>query len=200
MNKTLTSKSTSCDLDTKDNLKCLMVNPRFSDNSFWNYRPACELVGAKAPAPPLGLITVASILPSNWEYKLLDLNAEEFDQELWDWADMICTGGMLPQQQQTLKVIQRALDENKFVAVGGPDPSSQPDLYSMADVVCAGEGEETIPIWLKSWENGEPRGIFREVNKVDVTTSPVPRFDLLNISYYTQICLLYTSPSPRDRG
>ncbi len=177
-------------------LKCLLVYPKFSPNSFWNYKPACELINAKAPAPPLGLITIASILPSQWEYKLIDLNTQEFDQELWDWADIICTGGMLPQQQESLKVVERAVKDSKFVAVGGPDPSSQPDIYSMADVVCAGEGEEVIPIWLKSWRSGEPRGIFREVNKVDVTTSPLPRYDLINIADYTQINIQYSRGCP----
>ena len=80
----------------------LMVYPRFTSESFWNFREACELVGAKYPAAPLGLITVAAMLPKSWTVRLVNRNTEELTEEDLDWADMVFTGGMLFQQVDTL--------------------------------------------------------------------------------------------------
>src|SRR5690242_12067124 len=75
----------------------LMVFPRFNPNSFWSLKSACELVGARTTVPPLGLITVAAMLPSGWNVRLIDRNAELLQESDLDWADMVMTGGMVPQ-------------------------------------------------------------------------------------------------------
>src|SRR5690606_33722975 len=103
------------------------------------------------------------------------------------WADIVCTGGMLPQQQGILEVIERAQKTGKYVAVGGPDPSSQPELYMHADVLVTGEGEDAIPLWLDSWRAGKPRGRFHERGKPDVSKTPIPRFDLLKFDDYYNV-------------
>ncbi len=183
-------------LNPDDNLKCLMIQPLFSAFSFWNYVEGCKHVGAKTPSPPLGLLTVAALLPQNWTYKLMDLNCREFSEEDWAWADVVCVGGMLPQQKGLLEVIARGKRDGKYVACGGSDPSSQPDLYKEASVVVVGEGESAIPVWLDAWRKGQPFGQFKETEKPDVTTSPVPRYDLLNFWNYTQISLQYSRGCP----
>ena len=177
-------------------LRCLLVYPRFSAFSFWNYRDACETIGAKTPSPPLGLITVAAILPKIWEYRLLDLNAQEFSVDDWQWADIVCVGGMLPQQKGILEVIERALADDKFIVCGGPDPTSQPHIYKHCDALLVGEGESTIPSWLASWRQGKMRGIFRETEKPDVSLSPIPRYELLDFRNYAQIGLQYSRGCP----
>lgn len=177
-------------------INCLLVQPEFADFSFWNYKDACDLIGAKTPSPPLGLITVAAILPQHWNFKLMDLNTRSFNDADWQWADMICVGGMLPQQKNILKIINKAKNDGKFVVVGGPDPTSQPDLYAHADVLVIGEGESAIPIWLESWRQGNPRGVFKEKEKPDVTLSPCPRYDLLDFSNYAQVGVQYSRGCP----
>ena len=94
-------------------LKCLLINPEFRTESFWSFKAACELKGAKTISPPLGLLTVAAILPQHWEFRLVDLNVRPLSKAHWDWADLICTGGMLPQQPSTLEIIDRAVAEDK---------------------------------------------------------------------------------------
>lgn len=79
--------------------KCLLVQTKFSAFSFWNYQDVCEIVGAKYPAAPLGLITVAALFPQHWEFRLIDENVEPLLDEHLLWADIVCTGGMLPQQK-----------------------------------------------------------------------------------------------------
>lgn len=179
-----------------DRIKCLLVQPEFSAFSFWNYRDSAATMGAKTPSPPLGLITVAAILPQHWEFKLVDLNAEPMDQGLWAWADMILVGGMLPQQKGILEIIAQAKKDGKFVAVGGSDPSSQPKIYQHADALVVGEGESAIPVWMESWRSGQPRGTFKEKEKPDVTLSPTPRFDLLKLADYVQIGVQYSRGCP----
>lgn len=186
----------SIKLMPEDKIRCLMVQPLFSSFSFWNYVASCELFDAKTPSPPLGLLTVAALLPQHWEFRLLDLNTRPFSNEDWAWADMICVGGMLPQQEGILAVIDRAIKDGKFCAVGGSDPSSQPDIYKHASALVVGEGESAIPIWLDSWRAGQPTGVFHEKEKPDVSLSPVPRYDLLDFANYGQIGVQYSRGCP----
>ena len=86
--------------------KCLLVSPRFPDLSYWNFREPCELFGARYPAAPLGLITAAALLPSDWQLRLLDLNTRPMDPALLDWADLVMAGGMIPQQRSLLSLIE----------------------------------------------------------------------------------------------
>src|SRR5437763_16375140 len=100
-------------------LHCLLVYPEFQSASFWNYREACEIKGARYPAAPLGLLTVAALLPSEWELKLVDRNVEPLDDSLLDWADVVLIGGMIAQQRDHLALIDKAHERGKPVISGG---------------------------------------------------------------------------------
>jgi len=183
-------------LKPNDPINCLLVHTEFSPNSYWNYKISCEVMGRKTPSAPLGLITVAAILPQHWEFKLLDLNCYEFSEEDWAWADVVLMGGMLPQQSGMLSIIKRANQDNKFVVVGGADPTSQPDIYHQANALVLNEGEITVPIWLDSWEKEKPSGTFKSDDKPDITESPIPRYDLLKFEDYMQIGVQYSRGCP----
>ena len=170
-------------------VRCLLIQPEFEQTNYWNFVESARAIGAKATAPPLGLLTIAAILPEHWEFRLVDLNVAPLSEEDWQWADLICTGGMLPQQPGILSLVRRAKRDGKFVAVGGPDPSSQPHMYEEADAVVVGEGEAGIPLWMKAWEEGDPRGVFESPTKPDVTKSPAPRFDLISFDDYLHVGL-----------
>src|SRR5579885_1967680 len=125
------------DLETVKPLDCLgpnvlMIYPRFTLPTFWNLTEACKLFGARYPNAPLGLITVAGMLPQHWNVRLVDLNIEEVTDEDFRWADMVMTGGMIPQQVDLLRVIGLAHSKGKPVVVGGPDPTSSPHIYAAA--------------------------------------------------------------------
>ena len=138
--------------------RCLLIHAKFSPYSFWNFVDVCRIVGAKYQAAPLGLMTVAALLPEEWEIKLIDMNVEPLLDEHFEWADLVLTGGMLPQQIGILDIINLSHQKQKPVVVGGPDPTSQPNLYQSADYLVLGEGEITIPIWLKEMANGSKSG------------------------------------------
>jgi radical SAM superfamily enzyme YgiQ (UPF0313 family) len=179
-----------------DRLKCLFIQPQFSASNYWNYVPTAKLIDAHTPAPPLGLLTVAAILPQHWEFKLIDLNVRPVEEAEFEWADLICVGGMLPQQTGILDVIEDAQSRGKFVVVGGADPSSQPHLYSHADTLIVGEAENTIPMWISSWNSGEPRGTFKAKERPDITSSPVPRYDLIDYKNYVYLGVQFSRGCP----
>ena len=134
--------------------KCLIAQTEFSSFSFWNYVDVCNIAGAKYPAAPLNLLTVAALLPQQWEFKLVDANVEPLVSEHFEWADIVCIGGMLPQQQGMIALIDRVHQHGRPVVVGGADPSSQPHLYQSADYLVQGEGENTIPMLIEDLGKG----------------------------------------------
>lgn len=168
-------------------LRCLLIQPRFAATNYWNFTALAEAIGAKATAPPLGLLTVAALLPAPWKLELIDLNVRDLDEGAWNRADVICVGGMLPQQPGILEIVDRARRDGKYVVVGGPDPTSQPQIYNRADALVLGEGEASIPIWLDSWRRGEPRGTFQSPDRPAMSLSPVPRFDLVSFDDYLHV-------------
>ena len=177
--------------------KVLLVYPRFAADTFWNFAETCALFGAKYPAAPLGLITVAAMLPPSWMVRLVDRNAEELTTEDIAWADLVMTGGMLPQQRDTLEVVDLCHALGKPVAIGGPAVTSTPHIYEKADFRVLGEAEGVIDAFITAWESGAREGVF-EIEKftVDVTKSPVPRFDLLNFDHYLHIGVQFSRGCP----
>ena len=174
-----------------------LVYPRFAADTFWNFAETCALFGAKYPAAPLGLITVAAMLPPSWTVRLVDRNAEELTAEDIAWADLVMTGGMLPQQRDTLEVVDLCHAQGKPVAIGGPAVTSTPHIYEKADFRVLGEAEGVIDAFITAWESGAREGVF-EIEKftVDVTKSPVPRFDLLNFDHYLHIGVQFSRGCP----
>jgi radical SAM superfamily enzyme YgiQ (UPF0313 family) len=182
---------------TARSCRVLLIYPQFVPNSFWNYAEACKLVNARYPAAPLGLITVAALLPQSWEFRLVNRNTEELDEADIDWADMVLTGGMLNQQPDCLRLIDLCHAHGKPVVVGGPDVTSSPHLYASADFQVLGEVEDIINDFVAAWERGERKGVFSaEKFQVDVTKTPMPRFDLLKLDQYLYICVQYSRGCP----
>jgi radical SAM superfamily enzyme YgiQ (UPF0313 family) len=175
----------------------LMVYPRFNAASFWNYRAPCEILGARYPAAPLGLITVAALLPPDWQVRLVNRNTEDLEEADLEWADLVMTGGMLFQQVDTLRIIELAHQHGKAAVVGGPDATSSPHVYATADFRVLGEAEGIIDRFIAAWEAGEGGGVFEaEKFKADVTKSPIPRFDLLKFDHYLHIGMQFSRGCP----
>jgi radical SAM superfamily enzyme YgiQ (UPF0313 family) len=177
-------------------VNCLLVQTKFSAFSFWNYQDVCEIVGAKYPAAPLGLLTVAALLPQQWKFMVIDENVEPLRDEHIMWADIVMTGGMLPQQKSMLEFINRAHDLGRLVVVGGPDPTSQPDLYRKADFLVLGEGEVTIPMFLADLEDGATSGIYSSVQRANMLEAVVPRYDLIRFRNYIMIGMQFIRGCP----
>jgi len=175
----------------------LMIYPWFMADSFWNFSEACELVGARYPAIPLGLITVAALLPKSWNVRLVNRNTEELAESDLAWADMVMTGGMLFQQADTLDLIDMCRARGLPVVVGGPDVSSSPHRYVSANFRVIGEAEGIIDKFIAAWEEGQREGTFEAPKfQVDVTKTPIPRFDLLKFDQYLYIGVQFSRGCP----
>jgi radical SAM superfamily enzyme YgiQ (UPF0313 family) len=177
--------------------KVLMLYPMFAADSFWSFAESCKLMGVRRPAAPLGLITVAAMLPGSWTVRLVDCNTTSLTDDDLAWADLVFTGGMLPQQADTLRLIELCRMRGKPVVVGGPDPTSSPHIYAAADFQVLGEAEGVIDEFVAAWESGARSGVFTAPKfQADVTKTPVPRFDLLNFQDYLYLGVQYSRGCP----
>ena len=124
-------------------MRALLVCPEFP-LSFWSFRKSCRLRGTKTVNPPLGLLTVAALLPSEWELRLADLNTRSLTEEDWQWADLVLISAMYIQREGLLALVREAKRRGKTVVAGGPHPTSLPEavLEAGCDYRGAGRGRE----------------------------------------------------------
>ena len=175
----------------------LLIYPRFAGDTFWNFGAACELFGARYPTAPLGLITVAALMPSHWNIRLIDRNVEELDDSDIAWADLVMTGGMLPQQNDLLEIIELSRAQGKPVAIGGPAATSVPHVFARANFQILGEVEDVFASFVEAWEAGARDGIFQAKKfEIDVQKTPIPRFDLLKFDHYLYIGVQFSRGCP----
>ena len=165
-------------------MRVLLLNPERPE-TFWNLKQICKFSGRKALAPPLGLITVAAMLPRPWDCRLVDLNTRRLTEEDWGWADLVMLSGMYIQKDSLLKLTREAKERGKPVAAGGPFPTSVPQevLEAGVDFLVRGEAEEIMPHFLSALTENK-KGVFEEQGKPDLAKSPIPRFDLLTLEDY----------------
>jgi hypothetical protein len=136
------------------------------------------------------------MLPSSWELQLVDRNVGRWDNTLLDWADIVLTGGMLPQRRDCVDVISQARARGKRIVVGGPDATSSPHFYTEANHLVLGEGEITIPEFLADLDAGSPKTIYQNSLMADMQRSPVPRFDLLHFQDYNYVGIQWCRGCP----
>jgi radical SAM superfamily enzyme YgiQ (UPF0313 family) len=178
------------------NLKVLMVWPSFPP-SFWGFEGVLEMIPERAMTPPLGLITVAALCPPAWQIRLIDHAFEELRQEDLEWADIVMVSAMHAQRADALTVLGRARELGRRTFVGGPWASTDPEAaMRVADHVMVGEAEEAFPGIAAALENGTAQALYRIVDKPDMTSSPVPRFDLLHRNKYTSMPIQFSRGCP----
>lgn len=179
-------------------MRVLLIYPLFP-KTFWSYEKILELVDRKVLLPPLGLITVAAILPQHWEFKLADRNVRAVTEAEWEWADLVIISAMIVQKEDFLAQIREAKRRGKQVAVGGPYATAIPEDAQEAgvDYLILDEGEITLPLFVEAIERGEKQGIFRaNGEKPDVTITPIPRFDLLELDAYDSMSIQFSRGCP----
>ena len=155
-------------------------------------------LGKKSSYPPVGLMTVAAMLPKNWEIKLVDRNVRDITETEWDWAELVMLSAMIPQKKDLHTQVKEAKRRGKSVAIGGPYPSSLPEEAgsSGANYLVLNEGEITVPMFLQSIEAGETEGIYRTNEKPDITNTPIPRYDLIDFNAYASLSVQFSRGCP----
>jgi len=178
-------------------MKALLLWP-LMPNSFWSYQETLDLAGLRSTNPPLGLITVAAMLPADWDIRFVDRNVRSETEDDWNWCELVIISAMIIQKQDFRELIQKGVALGKKVAVGGPYPTSIPEyaLESGAHYLILDEGECTIPLFLEALERGETSGIYRSAEKPDVTQTPIARYDLLDLNAYLAITVQFSRGCP----
>jgi len=180
-------------------MRALLICPEFP-LSFWSFQKSSRLRGNKTVNPPLGLITVAALLPPEWELRLVDQNTSSLTEKDWQWADLVLISAMYIQRDGLLALVQEAKRRGKTVVAGGPYPTSLPEAVVEAgcDFVVRGEGENTVPLLLEALRHGKTGIIESRAEKPDLTLSPIPRFDLLRLQDYSAFTIQTSRGCPFD--
>jgi radical SAM superfamily enzyme YgiQ (UPF0313 family) len=180
-------------------LKILLVYPHYPD-TFWSFKHALRLSRKKALNTPLGPLTVAAMLPTEWEKRFVDLNVSKLKDKDIKWADYVFISAMVVQQKSTMEVAQRCKKLNTKVAAGGPLFTTGYNLVNCdeIDYVIRNEAEITLPLFLEDLKNGCPKHLYQTDERADVTKTPVPLYSLAKIDKYSQVTIQYCRGCPYD--
>lgn len=176
-------------------MKILFIYPEFPD-AFWDFRRALPFISKRAALPPLGLITVAAMLPSTWEVRLADMNVTRLDNADLAWADYVFIGAMVVQRKSAEKLIDFCHSVGKKIVAGGPLFTMEHGSFPKVDYFILNEAEITLPLWLADLKRGALQRVYRSEKFANLNNSPIPRWDLLDIGAYANMCLQYSRGCP----
>ncbi|MFC2014889.1 B12-binding domain-containing radical SAM protein [Chloroflexota bacterium] len=178
-------------------MKILLVYPQYP-NTFWSFKHALKFVSKKAAFPPLGLLTVAAMLPEDWDKKLIDMNANPLTDKDIKWADYVFISGMTVQNKSAKEVIVRCNDLGVKIVAGGPLFTASHEEFDGVDHFVLGEAEVTLSPFLADLEKGSARHIYSSEERPDISVTPVPLWSLINMKHYSSMSLQYSRGCPFD--
>jgi len=176
-------------------MKVLLVYPKMPA-TYWSLRYVLPFIGKKALFPPLGLLTVAAMLPADYEVRLLDMNVEPLTQAAVAWADLVFTSSMIVQKESLERAIRLCNELGKPVVAGGPYPTTCHDEIRGVDHFVLNEAETTLPPFLHDLALGQAKPLYTSTEKPDLRHAPTPRFDLVRGRPYAQMSLQYSRGCP----
>lgn len=176
-------------------MKVLLVYPEFPD-TYWSFRYALSFEGKKAAFPPLGLMTIASMLPASWERRLVDLNVRELKTSDLEWADIVFTSAMIIQKDSLHQVVARCKSLGKRIVVGGPYITTSSADLPEVDHIFIGEAETTLPEFLRDLEHGTAKRIYQAEERPSLALTPVPDFQLADLKSYSAMSIQYSRGCP----
>lgn len=178
-------------------MKILLLYPEYPE-TFWSFTHALGLMGKKAAMPPLGLLTIASMIEDGNELKLIDMNVKQLVDEDILWADYVFISAMITQKQSTEETIQKCKNLGKTVVAGGPLFNNLYNDFSEVDHFILNEGEVTIPLFLEDLKNGNLKRIYTSDIRPDISTVPIPKWDLVNLNDYARMAIQFSRGCPFD--
>ena len=177
-------------------MKILLVYPEYPD-TFWGFKYALKFISKKASLPPLGLLTVAALLPEEWEKKLVDMTVTSLKDKDIKWADYIFISAMNIQRESVKKVISRGKRLGAKIVGGGPLFTSEyEDFKELVDHLILQEAEVTLPRFIEDLKNGCPRPVYTSDQWVDISKTPIPLWELINPKNYASMCIQYSRGCP----
>lgn len=176
-------------------MKILLIYPYFPD-SFWSFKHALKFIVKKASSPPLGLLTVASMLPDEWEKKLIDMNVSSLKDEDLRWADLVFISAMAIQKESVEKIIGACKEIGVSIVAGGPLFTTGYEEFQDIDYLVLNEAEVTLPIFLEDLKNGCPKHIYASDQWADIRKTPIPFWKLIRMNNYATINIQYSRGCP----
>jgi radical SAM superfamily enzyme YgiQ (UPF0313 family) len=175
--------------------RVLLVSPATPD-TFWSYKHVLHFISKKAAFPPLGLLTVAAMLPREWDLRLVDLNTGRLTDEQIDWADCVFVSAMLVQAESARRVIARCNEKGKTVIAGGPLFTTGYEQFPEVKHFVLGEAENLMPALIADMTSGDLKRIYKCEERPDVTRTPVPRWDLIHLRQYATMPVQFSRGCP----
>ena len=176
-------------------MKILLVYPEFLV-TFWSWKYLLKFVSKKAAFPPLGLLTVAAILPKSWEKKLVDINVRKLTDEQIRWADYVFISAMIAQKDSAKEVISRCNKLGAKMVIGGPILDMGCEEFEEVSYFLLGEVENTLPSFLEDLERGNAKRVYAPNNFPDIAASPIPLWELINPEDYASMFVQYGRGCP----
>lgn len=176
-------------------MKILLVYPQYPD-TFWSFKHAVRFIHRTAAFPPLGLLTIAAMLPEEWEKQVIDMNVTPLTDKDIKGADYVFISAMVVQRASAKEVIQRAKKLGVKIVAGGPLFTTEPEQFDEVDHIIRNEAEITLPPFLRDLESGNPQTIYSTQEHPPITHTPLPLWSLINMKKYSSMSLQYSRGCP----
>jgi radical SAM superfamily enzyme YgiQ (UPF0313 family) len=176
-------------------VKVLMIYPEFPD-TFWSFKHALKFIRKKAGAPPLGLLTVAAMIPAGWPVRLVDLNVRDLTDEDLQWADTAFVSAMIIQRESAFAAIARCKETGLKVVAGGPLFTAEYERFEQVDHFVLNEAELTLPPFLADLAAGHPQRVYSTTEYPDIHQTPSPRWELADLRHYDTVSIQFSRGCP----
>jgi len=176
-------------------MNALLVYPEFPD-TFWSFKHALKFIRRRAVLPPLGLVTVAAMLPEEWNQRLVDVNVQMLTQEDLEWADCALISAMIVQRNSAKELISRCKEAGLRVIAGGPLFTSEHEEFEEVDHFVLNEAEVTLSEFLADLEAGHPRRVYTTTEFPPIEETPVPMWELLDQERYASMAIQFSRGCP----
>ena len=176
-------------------MKILLVYPEFPD-TFWSFKHALKFIQKKAGAPPLGLLTVAAMLPAEWEKRLADLNVVNLTDKDLQWADYVFLSAMIVQRESVRTILKRCKSAGVKVVAGGPLFTMEYEQFPDVDHFVLNEAEETLAPFLHDLEQGQARRVYTSAEFPDIRHTPAPLWRLADFRHYDTFSIQFSRGCP----
>ncbi len=178
-------------------MKILLVYPEFPD-TFWSLKYAIRFIRKKSAYPPLGLLTVAAMLPQNWQKKLIDMNVQSLKDSHINWANLVFISAMSLQHESVKRIVQRCKNAGVRIVAGGPLFTAWPEKFDDIDYLVLNEAEITLPSFLNDFMQGNPNSVYTSDEHPDLDATPLPLWELIDLKKYSSMNIQYSRGCPFD--
>jgi radical SAM superfamily enzyme YgiQ (UPF0313 family) len=178
-------------------MKVLLLYPEFPD-TFWSFKHALKFIRKRASLPPLGLLTVAALLPDDWAKRLVDVNVRKLREQDLEWADLVFISGMIAQQDSARALIARCRAAGKTIVAGGPLFTLGHEQFPEVDHFVLNEAEVTLPGFLRDFGRNAARRVYASTDLPDIRRTPAPLWGLADLRAYASMSVQFSRGCPFD--